>query len=353
MTVAQFLPWQVDTARAWLEHRDRFAHAWLIHGLAGIGKMQFAAAAAASLLCESPRQGLACGQCAGCTWVASGNHPDLRRIRPEAMAVEEGADAAPEGDDVEAPSSTGTAAKRAPSKEIRVDQIRGLESWFNTATHRGGWRVALLYPAQALNVISTNALLKVLEEPPAHTVFLLVADAPDRLLPTLLSRCRRLPLAAPAPQQALQWLQAQEGVTDAASWLAAAGGAPLGALRLAQSGESACPPWLDQLVQALAQGQSPDVGSLADQLEKMPALQWIDALQRLFMDLMLAGAGAPPRYFPGLATAVARTAASADSARMSEAARWLARQRAVAGHPLNAKLFAHAALQRVVLSCQA
>ncbi len=229
MSLAQFLPWQTETARGWLAQRDRFAHAWLIHGLAGIGKLQFASAAAASLLCESPRQGLACGECAACAWVASGNHPDLRRIRPEAVALEEGAEAAAESEDADAAAaaSAGTGAKRAPSRDIRVDQIRALESWFNTATHRGGWRVALLYPAQALNMISANALLKVLEEPPAHTVFLLVADAPDRLLPTLLSRCRRLPLATPVPAQALQWL-ASQNVDDAASWLAAAGGAPWG-----------------------------------------------------------------------------------------------------------------------------
>ena len=113
-----------------------------------------------------------------------------------------------------------------------------MESWFNTATHRGGWRVALLYPAHALNVVSANALLKVLEEPPPHTVFLLVADAPDRLLPTLVSRCRRLP--APDADTALQWLR-EQNVEPAREWLAAGGNAPLAALRLAQSGEAACP----------------------------------------------------------------------------------------------------------------
>ncbi len=350
--VARFLPWQEDIARRWLAQRESFAHAWLIHGLAGIGKLQFAAAAAASLLCESPRDGLACGACHACTWVAAGNHPDLRRVRPEAVALEEGAEAGAEGSDEAVEPAAGSASKRAPSKEIRIDQFRALESWFNTATHRGGWRVALIYPAQAMNVISANALLKVLEEPPPHTIFLLVADAPDRLLPTLLSRCRRLPLPTPAPAEAQAWLQAQ-GVKDAGSWLAAAGGAPLGALRLAESGEAACPAWLEQLLLPLASGKGSDVGMLADQLEKMPAAQWIDALQRLYVDLMLAGAGAAPRYFPGLAEPVARTAARAAPARLAETARWLTRQRAVAGHPLNAKLFAHAALQRVVLSCQA
>ncbi|AVJ27715.1 DNA polymerase III subunit delta' [Achromobacter spanius] len=349
MSAPQFHPWQMETARAWLGNRDRFAHAWLVHGLAGIGKLDFAIAAAASLLCETPENGLACGHCAACNWFASGNHPDLRRIRPEAVAVEEGADAAEQAEDAEPAAG---AAKRAPSKEIRIDQIRSLESWFNTATHRGGWRVALLYPAHALNVVSSNALLKVLEEPPPHTVFLLVADAPDRLLPTLVSRCRRLPLPAPDADTALQWLRDQN-VEPAREWLAAAGGAPLAALRLAQSGDSACPPWLGQLVSPLAKGQTPDVGTLAESLEKVAAAEWIDALQRLYTDLMLASAGAPVRYFPSLQAGVAQVAARINPARVAESARWLTRQRALATHPLNAKLFAHATLQRVVLSCQA
>ena len=350
MSVAGFLPWQHDIAHAWLAERERFAHAWLVHGVAGIGKLEFSLAAAASLLCESPRDHLACGQCLACGWVASGNHPDLRRIRPEAIALQEGAEA--EGAEEAEPAATvAGAAKRAPSKEIRIDQIRALESWFNMATHRGGWRVAVLYPAQALNVISANALLKVLEEPPQHTVFLLVADAPDRLLPTLVSRCRRLPLPAPAPDQALQWLQAQ-GVEPAQDWLAAAGGAPLAALRLSQSAEQACPPWLSQLVGPLAKGQAPDIGALAEGLEKSPPPEWIDALQRLYADLMLAGVGAPVRYFPPLAKQVAQAATRANAVRLAEGARWLTQQRRLATHPLNAKLFAHATLQRMVLSCQ-
>ncbi|WP_231200350.1 hypothetical protein, partial [Escherichia coli] len=85
---------------------------------AGIGKLDFANAAAASLLCETPQDGLACGHCAAGAWFARGNHPDLRRIRPEAVAVEEGADAA-EGAE-EAEPATGS-AKKAPSKEIRID----------------------------------------------------------------------------------------------------------------------------------------------------------------------------------------------------------------------------------------
>lgn len=342
-----FLPWQEQFAASWLGQRERFAHAWLIHGIPGIGKRQFALAAAGCLLCESPLNGLACGHCAACQWLTSGNHPDLRRIRPEALALEEGSAAVGADDDSDAPA----AAKKTPSKDIRVEQLRGLSSWFNTATHRGGWRVAVLYPAQAMNSISANALLKVLEEPPEHTVFLLVADAPDRLLPTLLSRCRRLPLPVPDKAAGLDWL-AQQGVSDAELWLAAAGGAPLLALQLAQTGTSPCPEWLSELISPLAQARAIDIGPLADQLEKIPTEVWIDALQRLFMDLLLAATGTPLRYFPGLEKSIRGAARHAALANLADTAKWLAQQRAIARHPLNAKLLIHTTLQRVVLACQ-
>ncbi|HWL27472.1 MAG TPA: DNA polymerase III subunit delta', partial [Burkholderiaceae bacterium] len=131
-----FLPWQTDLAASWLKQRERFAHAWLIHGVPGIGKRRFALAAASSLLCESPQDGFACGKCAACLWVMAGNHPDLRRIRPDAVALEEGAGGSDDEPD------TSSTAKKAPSKDIRVDQLRALGAWFNTATHRAGLRVA-------------------------------------------------------------------------------------------------------------------------------------------------------------------------------------------------------------------
>lgn len=340
----EFLPWQKDIASAWLEQRERFSHAWLIHGMPGIGKQHFALAAAASLLCEAPAKGLACGACQACQWVLAGNHPDIRRIRPDAMAAQENTDD-PTRD---APSAT---SKKTLSREIRIDQLRELSSWFNTATHRGGWRVAVLYPAHALNVISANALLKVLEEPPRHTVFLLVADAPDRLLPTLLSRCRRLPLPLPGLQESMDWLT-QQNIKDPGEWLAAASNAPLRAHRMAMSGAKACPDWLAELLRLAVQNQpNPELGSIADELEKQVAADWIDTLQRLFVDLLLARSGLEPRYFPSL-HAMSTVAQQASLQNLSLLSKWLTEQRAIANHPLNAKLFVHAILQRAILACR-
>ncbi|NYE22525.1 DNA polymerase III subunit delta' [Pigmentiphaga litoralis] len=353
MSVPQFYPWQVETAREWLgaQQRERFAHAWLIHGLAGIGKVEFARAAAAALLCESPQGGLACGVCSACTWYGSGNHPDFRRIRPEAVALAEGVLEDALDGDMDEPAEAGKAAsKRAPSKEIRIEQIRSMESWVNTGTHRGGLRVVVLYPAETLNTISANGLLKVLEEPPPHTVFLLVSDAPDRLLPTLVSRCRRLPLATPPADVALPWLEAR-GVKDAAAQLAAVGGAPVAAARRIEADIPVRADWLETLAQALARGQAPDAGALVDTLDKVPATEWIDALQRWCTDLALLQAGVPVRYFPSLADPLGKVAARASRHAVADMARWLTRQRRIAAHPLNAKLFAHDAMLRVTAAC--
>ena len=354
MSVPQFYPWQVETAKQWLgaTQRERFAHAWLIHGLAGIGKVEFARAAAAALLCEAPVEALACGHCSACIWYGSGNHPDFRRIRPEAVALAEGqAEDSLDVDGGDEPATESkSASKRAPSKEIRIEQIRSMESWVNTGTHRGGLRVVVLYPAETLNTISANGLLKVLEEPPPHTVFLLVSDAPDRLLPTLISRCRRLPLGTPPADQALAWLEAQ-GTKNAPALLAAVGGAPVAAWRRAESDLPARADWLDTLVHSLARGTGPDVGALVEVIEKIPAAEWIDTLQRFCIDLALLQSGVPARYFPALSESISRIATRAGRHSVSDMARWLNRQRMIAGHPLNARLFAHDALLRISAAC--
>ncbi|MFA5520307.1 MAG: DNA polymerase III subunit delta' [Castellaniella sp.] len=340
MTLPQFLPWQHATAQRWLADQERFAHAWIIHGMQGIGKTQFARAAAASLLCAAPHKGLSCGECASCRWVASGNHPDLRFIRPDAVAVLEGDEAA----------AGGGREGSAPSREIRIDQLRSLNSWFNTKTHRGGWRVAVVYPAESLNPVSANAMLKILEEPPAATVFLLVAHAPDRLLPTLVSRCRRLPLAVPERDDSEAWLHTQ-GVEPAAAWLAASSQAPLRAQAAFEKGGEACPAWLCDLLAIARYGSAnPAVGELADALAKEETVFWLDTLQRLFMDVLLVHHAAGSRYYPELASATGPIAAQASPLRLLETLRWLGRQKALAAHPLNERLLLHTTLQRVVLA---
>ena len=333
----QFYPWQQAQAQHWLQQRERFSHAWLIHGLAGIGKVQFAKAGAAALLCEQSQAHLACGQCASCQWLLSGNHPDLRLLRPDALSA------------VEQPDSLSTSRAKSPSKEIRVEQLRELHTWFNTATHRGGYRVAIIYPAERLNMISANALLKVLEEPPKNTVLLLIADQYERLLPTIISRCRRLALATPDYQQSVDWLAAQmEGEAAAAElWLAAVGGAPVAAYEAFLTHAQPYPDWLVPLCQQWAQGQRRAILHFAPQLEAQATSQWLEVLQRLYVDLQLSQVQLVPRYYPSLAPMLQPIVERSSAQALQQQWRWLTAQKRHADHPLNAKLLVHTALERM------
>jgi DNA polymerase-3 subunit delta' len=180
-------------------------------------------------------------------------------------------------------------------------------------------------------------------------VFLIVADAPDRLLPTLVSRCRRLPLPVPPGDEAERWL-AQQGVEGAAAWLAAAGGAPLLALERAGGGGAACPAWLDEFLD-LCRAPASTAG-LADQLAGMASAEWIDGFQRLLVDLSLAARDAPIRYFPSRSAAVRELAGSLDHRQLSAALRWLVQQRRLAGQPLNPKFLADHGLALLLRACR-
>jgi len=168
-------PWQTDDWQRLQQLRAHWPHALLLHGEAGIGKLQFAQHLAQGLLCEmAAPNGEPCGTCRACLWFSQGNHPDYRAVLPEALAglAAGSADAA----DASADKADGDEGKktRTPSKEIKIEQVRALLDFCGVGSHRGGMRVVVLYPAEALNVAAANALLKTLEEPPSGVVFLMV-----------------------------------------------------------------------------------------------------------------------------------------------------------------------------------
>jgi DNA polymerase III subunit delta' len=327
----RILPWQNDAWQQLQQLRGRLPHAILFHGAEGIGKSILAERFAQSLLCESPLpEGHACNQCASCGWFGQYGHPDYRRVRPE-LLDEDGASGEEGADDAK---KTGKAAK-APSKEIKIDQVRALSDFMNISTHRQGMRVIVLYPAEALNTAASNALLKMLEEPPPGTVFLLVSNSLDRLLPTILSRCRKQALALPSPGEALAWLK-QQGVADAELWLAEQGGAPLAALALAQAGNR---DEMEELLRHLAQPSVEAALKTAERLQKTPVPQLISWLQRWLYDLFSFKLSGRIRYYPQYRKELAALAARAPTTALLRALKAVNERRAIADHPLAAKLF--------------
>ena len=207
------LPWHAEHwARLQARRqRDAMPHALLLCGPAGLGKRAFARRFVHGLLCERAAQGEPCGACRSCLLLAAGSHPDLVGL------------------------TFGLRKDGVQRSEIVVEQIRELSARLAMSSQFGGWQVALIDPADAMNAAAANALLKTLEEPSAQTVLILLADAPWRLAQTIRSRCQRIEFQLPVSAEALAWLQA-EGVADAAAALAAAGGNPGLARDWAQQG---------------------------------------------------------------------------------------------------------------------
>jgi DNA polymerase-3 subunit delta' len=310
-------PWNAPILESLKRRIDTLPHALLIHGPQGVGKLKLAERAVQLLLCEAADPARKpCGACDGCRWYLGGNHPDFRRVEPEALAPPQVVEA--EGEDNAAP-----ARKGKPSQEIKIDQVRELAGFLNVGSHRGRRRVALVHPAEEMTGSAANALLKGLEEPPGGAMFVLVSHRPMRLLATIRSRCVAVPVPPPPREAALEWLSA-EGIKDAERWLAYAGGAPLRALDYAARAET-----VDRLLSAIrARGQV-----LVDDREDLEALA--EALQKVALDQALVALGAPPKY----ATGPSPVSASHAKAWLAFA-RQMGRNRALARHPLNARLFA-------------
>ncbi|WP_374604425.1 DNA polymerase III subunit delta' [Niveibacterium sp.] len=334
------LPWHQTLWTRLATAGERGHHALLLAGPPGGGKRQFAEAVAAARLCDRPgAEGYACGECEACTWRAAGTHPDLFRLVAEA---DEAADDASEAD-----------KESAKSRQIKVEQIRQLQDSLTRKGHRGDRRVVLVDPAEAMNAVTANGLLKLLEEPPVGVLFLLITRAPDRLLPTIRSRAQRWDFPAPDAAQASAWL-AEQGIKDSATWLGFAGGMPVAAEELSSGPLAACRARFVKDITTLPQRDPVELAGTWDTWLRskdaqaaafdMPRLA--DWLLRWYADLAAAASGAPLRYFT-----------DAESALRGLTRGWNAEEalgcyndglnlRRVAAHPLNARLLLEDTLLR-------
>ncbi|PCK03543.1 MAG: DNA polymerase III subunit delta' [Alteromonadaceae bacterium] len=188
---------------------EKLPHAFLITEQHGVGAKSLALAMGQYLLCLSPLERLACGNCKGCQLLKAGSHPDLVQVHLEEKA-----------------------------RQIKVDQIRAVAEFVAKTPQQGGYKVVVLWPAEAMNTNAANALLKNLEEPSGKTIFVLVSHQPSSILPTIKSRCAKFFLPAPPREQALEWLESVS-VADAEFLLDEAQGAPLLAKEWHDDGEIA------------------------------------------------------------------------------------------------------------------
>ncbi|MFA7664742.1 MAG: DNA polymerase III subunit delta' [Burkholderiaceae bacterium] len=330
-------PWIEPVFRQLVSDAGRRHHALLLTGPAGIGKQALALALARSRLCEQPlADGAACRRCAACGWFDAGNHPDFRHLAP-AGEGSEGADGEASGSTPARPARGASGRTPRGSREIRIDQVRALDGFLDVAAHRAGSRVILVEPADAMNTVAANALLKRLEEPPPGAGFILVTSRPAALPATIRSRCRRFSLGLPARGSARDWLAADLGLSaeQADGWLAAAGGAPLHARELAADTKAGN---YRRIVDAFAGLPEAGIVATADALSGVDPLDWAGAAQTWAADLARVCAGANPRRHIDRHERLNRLAGQTRLGRVTQLERRLRTLAWEAPHPLNPRL---------------
>ncbi|HKT20543.1 MAG TPA: DNA polymerase III subunit delta', partial [Stellaceae bacterium] len=173
----------------------RLPHAWLLTGPRGIGKATLAYRFARFLFAEGVVDAGGLFTAAPASLAISATHSAFRQVasggHPDLLAVERGLDP----------------KRKRQRREIVVDDARGVAEFLHLTSGQGGWRVVIVDGADMMNTHAANSLLKILEEPPKRSVLLLVSDNPGRLLPTIRSRCRALPLKPLAPSVIIELLE--------------------------------------------------------------------------------------------------------------------------------------------------
>ncbi len=253
----ELLPWlQTDYERlVELKASQKLAHAYLFGGQQGLGKLVLAKHFSHYLLCKSTQNNQPCGECRECQLLASGTHPDLKLIQPE------------------------------DSSEIKIQQVRDSIHFISQTSQRGGYKIIIIAPAEALNVNSANALLKVLEEPSNNTLLILVSHQPALLMATIRSRCHLMKFNRPAPELVIPWLESKNIRASATELLRMAGNVPLRALHYADEDALHDRVVLHSVLEKLLQGEM-DISEAAGQCEQFTLEDNIEAMMLCSSDIL-------------------------------------------------------------------
>ena len=258
-------PWLKDAWMA-IHQNNKLPHALIFKGKEGIGKHDFAIAFAKSYLCQTllPNY-LPCEACPSCHWFPD-SHPDFKHIAP-----------------IESEDDESSKRKTVRKKNIAIHQIRELSEYLELSAHQEkGKRIVLIEPADSLNQSASNALLKILEEPPENTLFILVTSQAQRLIATIRSRCQLLELRGPSLEEARLFLDGQKIVHEE-SLLSFTGGSPFSAMKELENQSER-----NVITQLLSQGHKVDITKINYTILTQ-GLDWtVNMIQKWAFDLLLS-----------------------------------------------------------------
>jgi len=193
--------WHQPLLQQWQQclTQQKIPHAILLHGQPGLGKQQLVKSMLQLLWCETHQ---ACGACRHCHWLQQNTHPDCLWLQPE-----------------------------APGKAIKIDDIREATQWLQLSPLHSQKKVLVIQAAENLNIASSNALLKSLEEPPDSGFIILISEIPEQLLLTIRSRCQKWRIPMPEKNTLTSWLQTKTGLKKVAEDLLEMGLGPYALLQ--------------------------------------------------------------------------------------------------------------------------
>jgi DNA polymerase-3 subunit delta' len=258
-------PWFEDAWTA-IHKNEKLPHALIFKGKEGIGKYDFAITFAKSYLCQNALSShLPCESCSSCQWFPD-SHPDFKHIAP-----------------IESEDEESSKRKTVRKKNIVISQIRELSEYLELSAHQEkGRRIVLIEPADSLNQAASNALLKILEEPPENTLFILVTSQAQKLIATIRSRCQLLDLRGPSLDEARSFLVDQK-IDHEESLLSFTGGSPFNAIKeLEKQSER------EVITQLLSQGHNVDITKVNYAILTQ-GLDWtVNMIQKWAFDLLLS-----------------------------------------------------------------
>lgn len=322
-------PWLERPAETLSKMLDKLPGGVLIYGPRGCGVFDLACRFAAAVVCKRPVDGAPCGECAECKLFFSGNHPDVRYVLSETEAALHPQPWS---------GKFGNLPKgKSLSKQILIEQVRGIGEYLSVTGHRSEKRAVVIYPADSMSADQSSALLKTLEEPPVGAVLILAADDINSILPTIRSRCQLVRVSPPTREQGIAYLKSQK-VRSPESELTRFAGRPL---LIHEADPSLLLDKKDEMLflGLLAKGAQLTSAEVLNAVKKdIPVGPVLSLMQRWYWDLLAEVSGAEPRYFPEYAAQYKRQAQGLEFNALYSFNEQLLNANRSKDHPLSKKL---------------
>ena len=319
------LPWQKETANNFLLNRN-FYNSYIICGEKGIGRKIYAKSIASSIFCRSPIKRFSCNYCLSCRLINNETHPDILIINSK---------------------NNIDSFEDYNNSLISIKQINELIKWDNKSSFFLNYKIVIINSSNFLNNSASNSLLKILENLKNRTLFLLITNSLDELIPTIISRCKIISLYKPKKIILKNWL-IRLGIKNKKSWIAFSCGCPLlienFINNINNNKNSPIPNWLTKFLHKIKYSYNLNNYDTLEKFENENIYNIFIIIQRIFFDLLLSKNCQKVCYFPELFEEINYVSQKFNKVILSEILKWINKQKILVNYQINKKMFINSIL---------